>query len=415
MTDGSKASPLKTTRAGQLRRVRNALARVFLVILALVVVRIAWHLFERDDAKALLDGRAESELVARRDYLGAHIDEAAKALAPSESQFRGEWSIVTLSMTAIASTNIGFEHSSTVPRGAEIVTRCLEAGRRKESRAFDAERWGDDPIDAMDGSNAHIGYLGHLALILEARRLLGAAQGHGADSEDAELASLEDKVIGALTRKLTNAPSGLMATYPNETYVADNAVVLAALALSDIGRGAHTSGEGAGAKGPHAALLQRTLATWRATLVDKATGVLVFGPGSKAKARASGAAFAAMMLAYVDEAFAKEQAKALLAHFDDEVFGAFGAVCEFEECKGEGDVDSGPLVRGASPGASGFAIALAKRSGDEAWLGRLLATAEWAGLSLTWSGKRRYVFAPLVGDAIVLAAKSARAWDVRYL
>jgi hypothetical protein len=317
-------------------------------------------------------------------------------LAPNESQFAGEWSIVTLSMTAIAAANIGFEHSETVPRDVELAARCAEAARRKESRAFDAGRWNDDPIDAMDGPNPHTGYLGYLAMILEAHRLLG---GH-----DPELAALETKVIATLTTKLRNAPSGLLPTYPNETYVADNSVVLAALALSDVGRPAK----------PHAQLLKTTLATWRATLVDRDTGVLVFSP-SHPRARASGAALSAMMLWWVDETFAKEQAKAIAAKFDDDVFGLFGAVCEFEDCKGEGDVDSGPLVRGASPSATGFAIALARRSGDEKWLGRLLGTAEWAGLGFGWSGKRRYVFAPLVGDAVVLAAKSARAWDVRYL
>jgi hypothetical protein len=415
MTETPKPAGLKPTLAGKLRRVRNALARVFLGVLALVLLRVTWHFFQRDNPRELLDGRAEPDLVERRDYLGAHIDEAAKALAPKDSppagdhearQFAGEWALVTFSMTALATGDIGFEHSDTVPSGVEVAARCAEAARRKETRAFDAGRWGDDPIDGMNGASSHIGYLGHLALILEAHRLLGG--------RDAELAALETKVIDALTEKLKHAEGGLLPTYPNETYVADNAVVLAALALADVGRGAHASGN-ATAKGPHAALLAKTLATWRASLVDKSTGVLVFGPGARGKPRASGAALSGMMLAYVDEAFAKEQASAIAAHFDDAVFGVFGAVCEFESCSGEGDVDSGPLVRGASPSATGFAIALAKRAGDEAWLGRLLSTAEWAGLSFSWSGKRRYAFAPLVGDAVVLAAKSARAWDVRYL
>ncbi len=387
---------LEPTVSAKLHRVRNIAWRLFLAVFVIVMVRVVWHAVQRDDPKALLEGRAESDLRERRDYLGAHIDEAAKALAPNESQFAGEWSIVTLSMTAIAAANIGFEHSDAVPAGVELVTRCAEAARRKESRAFDAARWNDDPIDAMEGPGAHIGYLGHLAMILEAHRLLGG--------RDAELAALETKVIAALTTKLQSAPSGLLPTYPNETYVADNAVVLAALALSDIGRPAK----------PHAHLLKTALSTWRATLLDKDTGALVFSP-THGRARASGAALSAMMLWFVDETFAKEQSKAIAAHFDDDVFGLFGAVCEFEGCKGDGDVDSGPLVRGASPSATGFAIALAKRSGDEKWLGRLLATAEWAGLGFSWSGKRRYVFAPLVGDAVVLAAESARAWDVRYL
>lgn len=386
---------------------RNVAARIALFFGAIVVARVVWHIFFRDDAKALVEGHAESELVTRRDYLASHIDDASRALAPKDTQFAGEWSIVTLSMTAIGAANIGFEYSATVPADLELVTRCVDLARRKESRAFDANRWGDDPIDAMSGPNAHIGYLGHLAIILEAHRLLGG--------KEPDVVALEAKVIAALEAKLRAASHGVLPTYPNETYLADNAVVLAALALADVGRGAHVSGAAATGKGPRAALLAATIATWRASFVDKATNVLVFGDGSHAVPRASGAALSAMMLAYVDDAFAKEQSSALAAHFDDAVFGLFPAVCETPSCEGAGDVDSGPLVRGASPSATGFAIALAKRAGDQERLARLLGTAEWAGITFSWGGKRRYLLAPLVGDAVVLAAKSARAWDVRYL
>jgi len=377
-----------------------------LVAFGIVALRVVWHLFARDDARALLEGRTEADLVARRDYLAAHVDDAAHALAPKDTQFVGEWAIVTLSMTALAAANIGFEHSATVPSDLELVTRCVELARRKEARAFDAERWGDDPIDGMNGAGAHVGYLGELALVLEAYRLLGGL--------DAALLLLEGQVVTALDTKIQAQP-GLAPTYPHESYVADNAVVLAALALSDLGRGASASGHGLTGKGRHAAILARTLAAWRATLVDSATGVLVFGEGTRAP-RASGAALSAMMLAYVDEAFAQEQAKALAAHFDGHVLGLFSALCEHPACgDATGDVDSGPLVRGTSPSATGFAVALAKRAADEKRLDGLLATAEWAGLTFSWGGKKHYVSAPLVGDAIVLAAKSARAWDVRYL
>jgi hypothetical protein len=398
---------VKITFSGRVRRVRDLLGRVLLVVLALVILRITWHFFARDDARALVDGRAEQDLVSRRDYLAAHVDDVATALAPGDSQFAGEWSLVTLSMTSLAAANVGFEHSDTVPSDLDLVTRCAEIARRPTSRAFDAQRWGDDPLDAIDGPGAHVGYLGHLAIILEAYRLLG---GH-----DAELVALEAKVASALEHKLAGAEGGLLPTYPHETYVADNAVVLAALALADVGRGAHASGAATTGKGPRAALLAATLATWRKTLVDPATGVFVFGPGTRATARASGAALTAMMLAYVDEPLATAQGKALVSHFDDRVFDVFPALCEHPGCAGGGDVDSGPLVRGASPSATGFAIALAKRSGDTERLGGWLATAEWAGMVFSWNGRRRYLFGPLVGDAVVLAAMSARAWDVRYL
>ena len=397
---------MKLGHSGRLQRVRKVAGRILGVTALLILARVGWHFAERDDAPAVIEGRAEPDLVARRDYLAARLADSASSLAPESDQFAGEWALVTLSMTALGSANVGFEHSDTVPADLQVVARCAELARRANARAFDAKRWGDDPLDAMNGPHPHIGYLGHLALVLEANRLLGG--------RDPELAALEPKVIAALDAKLRGATDGLLPTYPGETYVADNAVVLAALALSDVGRGAHASGDARHA-GPHAALLDATLATWRKTLVDPDTGVLVFGPGDRAKPRASGAALAAMMLAYVDEPFATEQGKALAAHFETHVLGFFSALCEHADCRGDGDVDSGPLVRGASPSATGFALALAKRSGDASRLGDELATAEWAGLGFSWNGRRRYVFAPLVGDAVVLAAMSARAWDVRYL
>ena len=207
--------------------------------------------------------------------------------------------------------------------------------------------------------------------MLEAYRVLG---GH-----EPELLALEKSVVAALDARLHASATGLLATYPGETYVADNAVVLAVLALADLGRGAHASGMATAVKLPHGNLLAKTLASWRATLVDADTGVLVFGDGTRRQPRASGATLSAMMLAYVDGAFARDQATAITAHFDDRVFGLFAAVCEHPGCGGTGDVDSGPLLRGASPSATGFAIALAKRAGDEPRLDRLLATAEWAG------------------------------------
>ena len=398
---------VKLTISGRLRRVRNAVGRVLAVLGLLILARIVWHFAQRDDARAILDGRAETDLVARRDYLAAHVDDAAHALNGDSSQFAGEWSLVTLSMTALGAANVGFEHSDSVPADLELAARCAELARRPEIRAFDMKRWGDDPLDAMNGPHPHIGYLGHLAIILEANRLLGG--------RDPELAALEPKVIAALADRLRGATDGIVPTYPDESYVADNAVVLAALALSDVGRGAHASGAATSGKGPHAALLAATLASWRSKLVDPDTGVFVFGPGARAEARGSGAALTAMMLEYVDEPLAAAQGKALAKRFGDRAFWLFGAICEHPDCSGGGDVDSGPLVRGASPSATDFALALAKRGGDEAELADFLATAEWAGLGFSWNGRRRYVLSPLVGDAVVLAAMSARAWDVRYL
>ena len=69
-----------------------------------------------------------------------------------------------------------------------------------------------------------------------------------------------------------------------------------------------------------------------------------------------------------------------------------------------GGIDSGPLPLGLSPEGTGFAIASARRLGDAWTLQRLLDTAELESFSSELAGRRRYLFAPLVGDAILLAA-----------
>ena len=89
-------------------------------------------------------------------------------------------------------------------------------------------------------------------------------------------------------------------------------------------------------------------------------------------------------------------------------------MCERATCDGQGDVDSGPLVFGTSPAATGFAMAAARSLGDAEWLGGLLSTAEWVGV-VTPGPRRHYLTAPLVGNAIVLAMMTSRPWDDRYV
>jgi hypothetical protein len=72
----------------------------------------------------------------------------------------------------------------------------------------------------------------------------------------------------------------------------------------------------------------------------------------------------------------------------------------------KGDVDSGPLVFGLSPAATGFAIAGARCSGNEDLARALERTAEIVGTTVpSWHG-RTYLFAPLVGDAVILAMRA---------
>jgi hypothetical protein len=95
-------------------------------------------------------------------------------------------------------------------------------------------------------------------------------------------------------------------------------------------------------------------------------------------------------------------------------FGASGV----REHPHSGNLGAMSTARSSSASASGtsFALAAARHDGDDAWLAALLRTAEVAGgTDQSEDGSERwYVAAPLVGDAIVLAMRTARPWDDRY-
>jgi hypothetical protein len=386
------------------RRGRRVLAFLAAGALLLLALKIVWVLALRPDPARLLAGGEGADLASRRAYLVGRLTVdprvAETMAAPDDGLFRGEWLIGTLSMTAAATTNMAFDDPALLPRAREDVARLLDRALSPGARAFDAQRWREDPLESLDGPHGHAGYLGHLALMLGANRLLGG---------DRRFDATHDRVAAALARRVKAAPSGHLETYPGETYAMDNTVVQAALALH----------QQAG-RGDHRAATARWLDHTRRHLLDPRTGLVSFALDAGGRplqgARGSGAGWNSFYLPFVDEAFAAEQFAALKAHLvRDLPFGGAG-VREFPAgVVGAGDVDSGPVLFGISTSGTGFAVAGARHARDARLLGRLLTTAEIVGCTVQWSGRRRYLLAPLVGDAIMLAMKTARPWDRRFL
>ncbi len=347
-------------------------AFVGLVFIGLNVLRVS-ACAERDDAEARLEQL--DERLAAGELPG---------FAPGPP-FDGEWTVVTLSMSSMAAMNLAAKDPTTRARRAEQVSGWVKRLSSERVLAHDTAMWGHDALATLDGPEGHAGVLGHLALAMDVACLLGGERD----------VALHEALVTALARRVDASPTGLIETYPAETYVPDNVVVLAAVMQFDACVGEPRHGD--------------LLARWKAKLfaqwVDSASGLLVFAPGQPA--RGSGAAWNSLYLALIDEPLAQAQSELMWKTFGDTAVG--GWLGGFREWPvghdGRGDVDSGPLIAGVSPAATGFAL------GDATLRGRperaaILRTAELVGV--TWNG--RYLTAPLVGDAITLAARTLTRW-----
>lgn len=352
--------------------------RLGVLVLAFVILN-----FFRVQACATSE-RADAE--RRLDYLAERIAAGELPGVAPGHPFDGEWTLGTLSMASVAATNLAIRYPETRAVRAKQVSDWAARLASEQVRAYDTKQWGNDAMATLERSDAHAGYLGHVVLALDAACLLGGTRD----------VALHERLVEALARRIDLSPSGLIETYPGESYVPDNVVVMASLVQFDACVG----------EPRHAALTARWIQKLKSGWVDPENGILVFAPGQPA--RGSGAAWNSFYLPFVDEAFAAEQSDRTWATFGDTALGGWlHGIREWPEgVESGGDVDSGPLVMGVSPSATGFALADATLRGREAQQRGILRTAELVGV--TWSG--RYLAAPLVGDAIVLAARTMTRW-----
>ncbi|HRW19944.1 MAG TPA: hypothetical protein P5181_13980 [Dermatophilaceae bacterium] len=212
-----------------------------------------------------------------------------------------------------------------------------------------------------------------------------------------------DAVLAEQTMLRTAAQAsstGLLESYPGQTWPCDNVVGMAALVRA----GAVTGHD-------DTALARSWLATLE-PLRDKATGLLphqVRPDGTISHGpRGSSQSIIQTFLPDVDAARAGGEWAAYTRAFVVREAGLVG-VREYPiGTTGSGDVDSGPLVLGVSASSSAVTLAAARRNGDIALADTLDREAELLGVGISWAGTRRYAAGQLpVGDAFLAWARSA--------
>lgn len=239
---------------------------------------------------------------------------------------------------------------------------------------------------------------GEIALMLAARDVVERRP-----ELDAELASRVERI----TAQMQAGPVLSGESYPDECWTFCNTTALAALRLSDVALGTD-----------HSALAAAWVANARRTLLDRDTGMLVSsyrydgthldGP------EGSSIWMSAHNLLLVDPDFAREQYVLARRHLGRDVLG-FGWAREWADVHpGVMDVDSGPIVPvlEASAGSSGLAILGARAFEDDAWLGSLLTSLDFAGFPISNGSELRYAAGNQVADAVLLYALTfGPLWD----
>lgn len=366
-----------------------------LLFILLKASSVAWM-----RAEATSDERAD--IMERRDYLVAKLITSPQHVIdqmPSivGAQFQGEWALYSCSMFTAALVNISHRYPDTKTENIGYVGELIDIVLSSELRRYDAMRWGEDPLETLDGDMSHVSYLSHLAWMICNYKAL---------SKDDRYDELLSKLCATMNRRIVESEALNIPTYPGELiYVPDMLVAIVALdCYADMYGGKYRS------------TVQRWLTMAQRRWHDEATGLLVsmlHDDGSQVEGvpvKGSYAALNCYYLSLIDEVYACEQYAKVKSQY-----WRGGLIPGLKEYRNRPlfigpDIDAGIIFFGLSPSGTAFFAGPAACFDDAEVLDGILTIAETAGHTLKFSHKRHYLLADvaLVGEAIMLAMRTHR-------
>jgi len=345
------------------------------------------------DAKAWFEGDAALQNGLAQELIAFETkDDAERARTPNAragDRFGGEWALVTHQMTALGLAQLCLAHPELRARYAPLASHAALKSMLPEMRDFGTRAWhGEDALNSLASSHGHA-YLAYSALAVSMARLVDPAF-------PAARAAGHDALIAAFERRLLASRTGLIETYPNEAYPTDVAAVAASIAVHGRATGVD-----------HSRVLKHWVDRVRTHQIDPNSGFVhqrmgaVSGEPHDAP-RGSGTGLAAYYAGFVDRGLAEQLAQALFQH--EKGFWGFGAIGEYAAGhRGQGDVDSGPVLFGVSVSATGFALAPARAFGRRDSFEHLYRTAALFGLPVKFGDGFWFASGGPIGNALLFA------------
>ncbi len=366
---------------------------VAFLVAMMILVTVPQHLVGRD-ADALFSGEL-SAVIPLGDQVAFAMRRGidTSSFHTGSTRFDGEWTFGSNQMSILGLAQILLAH----PERKDLSARWLPAIRRgvqvllaPKTRAFATEAWGDDALAHLDDAEGRDAWLGYTALSLGVARLVDPTFAYVRE---------HDAIVAALRRRVTSSDTGLFATYPGETYPVDNAAAVAAVYVHGRSVGVDES-----------AFVDRWSSLIASRYIDRGSGFLkqaVVGDVGGV-ARGSGSALAAYFLGFTPSPLARELFEALRKHGHQSVAG-FSTIREYPPgVSGSGDIDSGPVIFGASVSATGFMLASARRFDDRSLFAGLYRTAALFGVPFSGAHGDGFAIGGPLGNAILLAMESAQ-------
>ena len=379
-----------------MKRKMRKILMIAMVVALLIIGKVLWVMCATWGHGSIDHERGE--IIRRANYLVSKVATTPIGLLHEmpdaiDFQFRGEWALYSCSMTTVALANIATLYPEQRDSSLRHIEQIIDVAMVPEIRLYDKLRWGEDPLESLDGNNSHISYLSHLAWMIGTYKQMGGGKQYDATYH---------AVCEAMNRRIVQSGALNLPTYPGESiYVPDMLVAVVALAAYSQQKG-----------GEYASTVQAWLEKAKRDWIDDETGLLASCLTEDEKksgaVKGSYSALNCYYLTFIDRDFARQQYERLKEFLLQT--SPLTGIREYHNrsCWLGMDIDAGPIVCNLSPSGTAFAIGCATYFDNIELRKRLLKTAEIAGSTFTWGNKSHYWLADfaLVGEAITLAMRT---------
>ena len=380
-------------------KIRKRMVIIISIIVLLVLVKAVWVICATSGLGSF--DEEKKDIIRRANFLTSKVVISPQQLLDEMPngigrQFQGEWALYTCSMTSAALANIALLYPQNKEIATKYIGQIIDIAMSPEIREYDRMRWGEDPMDGINGKMSHISYYSHLAWMMGRYKEIGG---------DEKYDDMYYSLCNAMNRRIRQSECLNQPTYPGELiYIPD--MLVAIVALDYYSR-------------QHNGKYSETVNMWveraQKEWIDEETGLLTSFLAEDADkveivlpVKGSYSALNCYYLSLVNPEFAKEQYECLKKHFKQEFLLSGLKEYHDKSCLFGLDIDAGPIIFNLSPSGTAFAIGCATSLGDMEFRNQLLKTAEIAGSTITWFGESHYCLSKiaLVGEAIVLAMRT---------